>query len=379
MPVTCIHGREGARLFYSDKLRREGAVPKPVQKTLFGERAVQTLDGRAHHRRKAAFMSLMTRDRVDALMREMHRQWQRAGARWGLGGSTVLFEAAREVLTRATCTWAGLRISDGEARERARDFTAMVDGFGGIALRQVKGRRARARTERWVERFVRERRAQGQAVDAAASAPSVLDVMSFHCDEDGELLDARLAAVEIINVVRPTIAVSWFVTFAALAMHEHPEWRARVADEGELDRFCNEVRRFYPFAPFLGARVREPFEWRGVELPAGRLVLFDVYGQNHDPAIWNDPEVFRPDRFRDYADDGFGFIPQGGGDARLGHRCAGEWITQDALKVAVRFLASEVQYDVPSQDLSYPLSRMPTLPRSGFVFEHIERVSMAAE
>ena len=40
-------------------------------------------------------------------------------------------------------------------------------------------------------------------------------------------------------------------------------------------------------------------------------------------------------------------------------------MTVELLKGAVRVLAG-LHYDVPDQDLRYPLSRMPTRPRSGF-------------
>jgi fatty-acid peroxygenase len=54
-----------------------------------------------------------------------------------------------------------------------------------------------------------------------------------------------------------------------------------------------------------------------------------------------------------------------------GHRCAGEWITIEAMKQAVTFLNDNLTYDVPPQDLRYNLRRMPTLPKSGFVMENV--------
>ncbi|WP_313236203.1 hypothetical protein [Sporosarcina ureae] len=44
--VTVIYGEAAARKFYDpENFTREGAMPKPVLKTLFGEGGVQTLDG----------------------------------------------------------------------------------------------------------------------------------------------------------------------------------------------------------------------------------------------------------------------------------------------------------------------------------------------
>jgi fatty-acid peroxygenase len=102
-------------------------------------------------------------------------------------------------------------------------------------------------------------------------------------------------------------------------------------------------------------------------------VLLDLYGTNHDARIWGDPETFRPERFRDRDGSAFKFIPQGGGDHHEGHRCAGEWITIQLMKVAVRLLTRSIRYDVPEQDLRFRLSRMPAVPECRFVISNVRR------
>ena len=190
------------------------------------------------------------------------------------------------------------------------------------------------------------------------------------------LLDEQTAAVELLNIARPTVAVAWFVSFAALAPHRHPDWRDRLgrdpdaALDGDLEAFAHEVRRLYPFAPALGARVERLFVWRGHRFPEGRLVLLDVYGTDHDPEVWPDPQVFDPTRFLGVEPDRFAFVPHGGGDPATGHRCAGERVAVELLKGAVRVLAG-LRYQLPDQDLRYPLGRMPTRPCSGFAITDV--------
>lgn len=46
------------------------------------------------------------------------------------------------------------------------------------------------------------------------------------------------------------------------------------------------------------------------------------------------------------------------------HRCSGEGSTVEMTKTAIKYLVTEVEYEVPEQDLSFSLSRMPTLPES---------------
>jgi fatty-acid peroxygenase len=100
-------------------------------------------------------------------------------------------------------------------------------------------------------------------------------------------------------------------------------------------------------------------------------VILDLYGTNHDPRSWEEPGTFRPDRFRDWNGSPFNLIPQGAGDFQNGHRCPGEWITIELLKSAVRLLTTEVSYDVPEQDLSIDLTRMPAEPKSRFVIRNV--------
>ncbi len=184
-----------------------------------------------------------------------------------------------------------------------------------------------------------------------------------------------MAAVELINILRPVVAISTYIAFTALAMYEHPAClqELRTGDEDKLERFVHEVRRYYPFGPFLGARVRKPFAWKQCEFRENALVFLDMYGTNRDPRIWDRPEEFRPERFGERKHDLYGFIPQGGGDPVHGHRCPGEGMTVEIMKTVLDVLANNIEFDVPEQDLSYSLSRMPTLPKSGFVMENIKR------
>jgi fatty-acid peroxygenase len=139
--------------------------------------------------------------------------------------------------------------------------------------------------------------------------------------------------------------------------------------------FTQEVRRFYPFFPAVGGRATEGFEWGGVRIDKGTLVLLDLYGTDHHPALWGDPEVFRPERFEGWHDNGYALVAQGGGDYLGGHRCAGEAVTIELVKSALHLLAARVRYRVPQQDLRISLARMPTLPASGFVLDSVRLVA----
>ena len=375
-PAVCIHGREAAALFYDPrKLERRGALPRRVATSLFGTRAVHMLDDDAHRRRKAAFLSLMGPSRLDELVRETARQWQIAIRGWPARDRVVVLDEAQRVLAAAACGWAGLPLAAADVAARAHDLGAMVDASGGVGPRRWRGERARWRTERWITGLVEQVRRGALHADPR----SALHVMAQLRDSDDRLVDARTAAVEVINVIRPTVAIAWYVAFAALALHTHPLAaeqlaRAPVAGRtsGGADWFTQEVRRFYPLVPYLTAQVRSQFTWRGHAFDPGTLVLLDVYGTLHDPRIWDAPDEFWPERFAHWRGGAFELIPQGGGDRATGHRCPGEWITMHEIALALHFLTRCVTYRVVSnQDLSFDLARVPARPRSGFVVGNV--------
>jgi fatty-acid peroxygenase len=374
-PAVALRGPDAVRFFYDERhVRRHGAVPEPVLGTLFGHGAVHTLDGPAHRARKSLFLPLLHVDSVAGLVEEVGRAWDEAVATWSGRSRVVLFEEAGTVLTRGVCDWAGVPLRRDEAAPLARDLLAMVDGFAGLGPRHVRARRARGRQEERMARLVREVRAG----NVPASDDSVLGRVARHTDASGEPLDARTAAVELLNVVRPTAAVAWFVAFSAHALHRWPGNREPLAsgDIAHAAAFAHEMRRFYPFAPFLGGRAVTDLTWRGEHIPAGCTVLLDVYGQHHDERLWGDPYAFRPRRFLDRPVERDMLIPQGGGTPDAGHRCPGEHLTIGLLEaLAVRL--ARLEYEVPEQDLTIPLRRIPTRPRSGFVVSGVRAPAAA--
>ncbi|GIH96987.1 cytochrome P450 [Planobispora siamensis] len=362
-------GPDAVRFFYDENhIERHTALPGLVKSTLFGHGAVHTLDGADHRVRKAMFVSVLNGDGIDDLVEHTTRAWDEAAASWAGGRSVTLFDEAARILARGVSRWAGIPLDDAEVPGLAADLVAMVDGFATVGPRHWRARAARGRREEWLGRLVRQVR------EGAVTAPegSALAAVAHHRDADGELLDPRVAAVELLNVIRPTTAVAWFVAFSAHALHRWPQHRAalRGGDVSFAEAFTHEVRRFYPFAPFVGGRAVKDLTWKGEHIPAGSLVLLDIYGQNHDPQLWPDPYTFDPRRFVGREIGPYDLIPQGGGDTAGGHRCPGEAITVALLRALVVRLA-QLDYDVPAQDMDISLRRVPARPASGFVISSV--------
>lgn len=368
--TICMTGPEAARLFYDpSRFVRRSAMLKSIQKTLLGEGGVQGLDDARHRQRKQMFMSLMTPVRIEELVRHASEEWQSCIRKWASMREVVLYDELHALLTRAACAWAGVPLAESEVSTRTREIAALFDHAGSIGFRHLWSRWARKRTDRWMEDIVEKIRG-GHIRPREDSAAHII---SWHRDLDGELLAPHVAAVELINVVRPTVAVSVYIVFVAHALQAHPDLREKLAggDEDIAEAFVQEVRRYYPFFPAVAARVRQAFEWNGYRFPQGQRVILDLYGTNHDRRTWERPEGFEPERFRRWDGSPFNFIPQGGGDHHAGHRCPGEWIALALMKQAVDFLVRHTRYDVPKQDLQLDWSRLPPVPPSRFVISNV--------
>jgi fatty-acid peroxygenase len=220
----------------------------------------------------------------------------------------------------------------------------------------------RRRRERQVRAVVRRIRAGALALPADAP----VRIVAEHRSLDGAPLDVASAAVEIINLTRPIVAIAHFVALAAVALDRHPEWRARLAgDDGWLEPFAEEVRRLYPFFPLIGGRARTAFEWQGETVAAGTWMLLDLYGTNHDPATFAEPFTFSPERRLSWRDQSFDFVPQGGGRAEETHRCPGERFTVETMALVLGFLLRETGCRLRGPE-RVPLDRFPAL-RTGDV------------
>jgi fatty-acid peroxygenase len=370
----CLRGRDAAEMFYDqDRFYRKGAVVARAEIVLTGRGGVQGLDHEPHHHRKAMFTSVVGPHTACDVANRCASEWRRRAARWASQDSVVFYYESREVICRAVCDWAGLPIKEEELPSVTRMLATLYEFPVAIGWTHWRARLIRKKADRWAASVIEDVRA-GRIKPPCGSA---LEVVANHRDQAGQLLTAKVAGVELQNVIRPTVAVSVFVVYSAKMLHEHPECREQLANGGDeyAELFVQEVRRHCPFFPAVAARVRNDFEWRGYHFPKDTRVIFGLHATNHDPKLWDSPDEFRPERFRNWNNDPFTFVPQGGGDRDLGHRCPGDRFSVEITKAAAKFLAEDIRYDVPPQDLSLEMTHMPALPHSRFNIRNVRTSS----
>uniref|UniRef100_A0A8C9ZWI0 Cytochrome P450 3A n=2 Tax=Sander lucioperca TaxID=283035 RepID=A0A8C9ZWI0_SANLU len=83
-----------------------------------------------------------------------------------------------------------------------------------------------------------------------------------------------------------------------------------------LDMVINEAMRLYPVGNRLERISKSSVEINGVTIPKGTAVMVPVYTLHRDPALWSEPEAFKPERFsKENKDniDPYAFLPFGSG------------------------------------------------------------------
>lgn len=367
--VIAVYGKEAARAFYDPaNFKRKGAMPKLVLKTLFGEEGVQTLDDQEHNQRKKVFMDLMTPKRMEDYHRIVDRTLTEKMEH--LQGELELFDVAKDVLFRSICEWSGIdltKMNEREINQLAEYQISMISSAVTNPTTHIKGIENRKKSEKWAQSLIEEAR-----INPVAGKENVaLYAFANAKDTQGNLLPIDVAAVELLNIIRPTVALTVWIALMGHALFSRPDIYQRLHTEfDELqDSFIQEMRRYYPFFPMVPAFAKKDVTIDGYLIPEDSWVVLDLYGTNHDERSIETPEVFRISRYVGKEkhisyDEEYEMIAQGGGKFEAMHRCAGEWITLHALRVFSDQLVNKYKFSVPEQDWTIPMNQFPTYPNS---------------
>lgn len=176
------------------------------------------------------------------------------------------------------------------------------------------------------------------------------------------------------------------LTYALWALGHHPELQDRVAEEvGELgDRsltvrdtaalpftvhVIHEALRLCPPAAAIARLATRETVVDGFRIERGTNVLVGVYAMHRDPALWEAPEAFDPDRFsaeRSRGRDRWQYLPFGAG----ARSCIGDHF---AMLEATLGLASIVRRRrVTSLDAGFPLALPFTMTADGPISARVE-------
>ncbi len=360
------------------KIMREGAMPPHIQE-LFGGRSLPLLDGEVHAARKKAVIQGFTRDALAAYLPAMQRSVERYLAEWSSQGEIRWLDEMKRLSIEVICSTV-LGMSPGAEMDRLRlDYAVLTGGFATLPINLPgtpyrKALRARDRILEKLRKIVREKRISPGTEGLSrilAAGPTLTD------DE---------AALELHHVV-----IAGFIVYAELGemvrrLTENADVRSRLAGEIEttspsgalsvetlmgmpfLLQVVNEVKRLCPIVPAVFGKARSDFEFDGVSVPAGWMVMWAPRPTHVAHGVYSDPERFDPDRFSPERAEGrrheHAFVPQGAGPA-LGHRCPGLDFATYFMEVFAVALLRGYSWELPAQNFETDYSKTPPEPKDG--------------
>jgi cytochrome P450 len=119
----------------------------------------------------------------------------------------------------------------------------------------------------------------------------------------------------------------------ALGPDAEPDQIARLP---YLAAVCNETLRLHTILTEIARVTRAPFQLGGHTLPAGVSVGVGICAIHHDPAVFPEPERFRPERFLERTFSPFEFLPFGGGH----RRCMGAALSDYEMRIVLATIVS---------------------------------------
>ena len=382
-------------LLTGDPLQRRHG--NEVLKPMVTERSVIMLEPEEHLERRRLLLPPFHGERVKAYGRVMQELVDAELDRWRPGDVVSLFPVM-QALTLELIMRAVLGISDERMRERLRDLIDDALGYpwGPLKRRVARSRLPRVRLpdrlrraltdvavvyspavstffpqikqETWWNRAVAGwwpiRRALvgllQEQIDATRADPRLAerdDVLAMLVRDAPELSDhdLREELVTLITAGHETTAMA--IAWGCELLAHTPSAKGDPDDPAYLDALAKEVLRMRPPVPLAAVRqLGHPLRIGDHEIPAGTAIGIDVYGVHGDPARYEEPDAFRPERFRDGPPSSYAFLPFGGG----AHRCLGAPLAELEIRVALGTILRRVDFEPVAAELA-PAARRGVL------------------
>lgn len=312
-----------------------------VLRPILGRSSLLLLDGDRHMQERRLMMPAFHGERMQAYARVMRDAADRSIERWPTGGATFSFHHEMQEITLDVILRAVFGVEDGATKSRLRDALVRMLSFGehpGLllligpdgALRWQELHDRLGRLSPWASfkrvidevdaRLLEEIRARrGRAVEGQ----DVLTMMLAARDEDGRALDDEALVSEMKTLLvagHETTATS--LTWTMLELLQHPASLARLrteldrGDDAYAEAVVRESLRLHPVVPLIGRRLQRPATVGGRQYPAGTVLAPSIWLTHRNPAVWPDPDRFKPERFLGWKPNPYDFLPFGGGVRR---------------------------------------------------------------
>lgn len=344
--------------------------------------------------RRRALQPVFTKQNVDGLGRHMTQAAQTAADRWCEAGDVDLDAECRRLALRSLGrSILGVDINQ-FGNEIAQNMHVASAYATDRALRPVRAprwlptpARRRARAAVATMRQVTMDILQACRADPARDAPLVQALIAATDPDTGQpLSDDDICSELLIFMLSGHDTTATMLTYALWELGHHPDMQDRVAAEvaeigdreltpGDVPRLVyttqvlKEALRLCPPASGVGRLALRDIEVDGYRVEAGSIVAIGINAMHRDPALWEHPLVFDPDRFSPENSknrDRWQFIPFAAGP----RSCIGEHFAMLVTTVALATIVRSTR--VRSMEEDFPLESPYTTIAKGPIPAHVD-------
>ncbi|OBK11115.1 cytochrome P450 [Mycobacterium asiaticum] len=206
---------------------------------------------------------------------------------------------------------------------------------------------SRARANREIDDVVMPLIAERRRDPRLAERRDILALLVCARGEGGEGLSDNEIRDDLITLMlagHETTATTLAWVFDLL-LH-HPDALRRVqeeagnGDEAFTTAVIDETLRVRPPAPLTARVAAQPFPIGGYLVEAGTRIVVHIIAINRNPAVYDRPNEFRPERFVDVRPQTYAWVPFGGGVKR----CLGAAFSMRELITVLHVLLREGQF-----------------------------------
>ncbi len=379
-PLVAVFSPEGIRdvLGRNDAFSERCIVHEEVQH-MAGD-SLFVLPNEQWRPRKRALQPVFTKQNVSCFGGDMSRAAQTFVDRWRDGGEVDLDVECRR-LTMQSLGRSVLGIDLNQSADVIAEHMHVASSY--TADRALRPMRA----PRWLPTPAR-RRARAAVASMRQVTNDILQACRADPTRDAPLVHALIAATDpetgqpisdddisndlLIFILAGHDTTATALTYALWALGHHPDVQDRVAAEaaeigdreltpddvprlGYTIQVLHEALRLCPPAAGIGRLAVRDIEVDGYRVEAGSLLAVGISALHRDPALWDQPLVFDPDRFspeNSQGRDRWHFVPFGGG----ARSCIGEHFARLETTLAlatiirsteIRSTAKDFPVDVP--------------------------------
>ncbi len=277
--------------------------------------SIMLQDGAEHKRTRGMLTPAVGRLAVQSSGEQVYRIWSDAVERMAAADSFDAYQGAEH----ATFDVAANTITGLDLGPETDSFRPLMHTIIGGMMAPVPYRIPFLSLDRAVkarEAIIDLMRPKIQAARRAEEPPGLVGLLAQYRDEDGTALSDDEIGRHLILLFwaaydTTASASSWILHTLAY----RPDWQERLREElaavpesdvglletnkklKQLDWFLYELERMYPSALFFPRVAIEDIEYNGHVIPADTPVFYSPYMTHRDPATWDQPNTFDPDRW----------------------------------------------------------------------------------